>query len=265
MRLNKFDFVMILLSSLFTIYVLLSLFYLFTALSFGSLILEQLFNLQVLQALWISVSSSTIVALIALLFGIPLSWMLAYKDFRYKTILETLVVNIPISFPPGVVGTTYLLIFNPSTSPIGAALSQIGINLVNTFWAMVIVKTFISTPFLVNLLTAKFRDIRKTGLETIARSLGASNLNTFRTISLPLSNKAIIAGTAMCWARAMGEIAGTIVFAGAIIPGITQTMPAIIVFEAQTSLPIALTLALILETFSIIILVIFRVLMERRR
>ena len=125
------------------------------------------------------------------------------------------------------------------------------------------VKVFISTPFLVSLLSEKFRSIRETNLEIIARSLGASDFQTFFTVTLPLSYKAIVAGTGRCWARAMGEIAGTIVFAGAMIPGVTQTMPAIIVFEAQYNLPIALALALILSTFSIVILVSFRVLMER--
>jgi len=262
--LKKFDGFMMFMAGAFTLWMLISLFYLFTALSFGSLVLEQLLSQRVILALWISVASSTAVALIALVFGVPLSWMLANKDFRGKPVLETLVVAIPIAFPPGVVGTTYLLMFSPSTSPIGAILSQMGINLVNTFWAIILIKTFISAPFLVSLLTEKFREIRKTGLETIAKSLGAPDYEVFRTVTLPLSYRTVIAGTAMCWARAIGEIAGTIVFAGAVIPGVTQTMPAIIVFEAQTSLPVALALALILEAFSIIILVTFRALMERR-
>lgn len=263
MPLKKFDTFMMVLAGSFTLFMLFSLFYLFTAFGFGSLIIEQLFSQRVILALGVSVASSTIVAFIALLLGIPASWMLAYKDFKYKSVLETLIVTIPHAFPPGVVGTTYLLMFTPSTSPIGAVLDTLGINLVNTFWAMVIVKVFISTPFLVSLLTEKFRDIRQTNLETIAKSLGASDFEAFRTVTLPLSYKTVVAGTARCWARAIGEIAGTIVFSGAIIPGVTQTMPAIIVFEAQTSLPTALSLALILATFSIVVLVSFRLLMER--
>jgi ABC-type sulfate transport system permease component len=74
---------------------LFSLFYLFTALSYGSLILEQLFSQRVLLALGVSVASSTIVALIAVVVGVPTSWMLAYKDFKGKSILETLIVTIP--------------------------------------------------------------------------------------------------------------------------------------------------------------------------
>lgn len=260
---KKFNTVMVFFSVAFTCYMLFSLFYLFTALGYGSLILEQLLSQRVVSALWVSVASSTIVALIAVLVGVPTSWMLAYKDFKGKSILETLIVTIPHAFPPGVVGTTYLLMASP-TSPVGGFLASMGISLVNTFWAMVMVKVFISTPFLLSLLTEKLRDVRKTGLETIAKSLGASDSVTFRTITLPLSYRTIIAGSARSWARAMGEIAGTIVFAGAVIPGVTQTMPAIIVFEAQESLPVALTLALILATVSIIVLVSFKLLMERR-
>lgn len=259
---KKFDVCMLFLACLFSIFVLFSIFYLFTSLSYGSLIFELLFSQKVFLALWVSIASSTIVVLISLLFGIPTAWMLANKDFKKKPVFETLIVDIPHAFPPGVVGTTYLLMFHPS-NPFGAILDYLGISLVNTFWAMILVKTFISAPFLISILTDKFRDIRKAELEIIAKSLGASDFKTFCTITLPMSKKAIVAGSARCWARALGEIAGTIVLAGAIIPGITQTMPAIIVFEAQTSLPEALTLALILATFSIIILVTFKLFMEK--
>ena len=253
---------MIILAGTFTIYTLISLFYLFTALSDWPLILVQLLSKRVILALWISVVSSTIVSFIGVILGVPTSWMLAYKDFKGKSILETLIVTIPHAYPPGVVGTAYLLMFTTS-NPIGNLFDRTGIHVVNTFWAIVMVKVFISTPFLVSLLSEKFRSIRETNLEVISRSLGASDFQTFFTVTLPLSYKAIVAGTGRCWARAMGEIAGTIVFAGAVIPGVTQTMPAIIVFEAQYNLPIALALALILSTFSIVILVSFRVLMER--
>jgi len=259
---KKFDLFMLILACIFSAFVLFSIFYLFTALSYGPLIFELLFSQQVLLALWVSVSSSTIVALIALLFGIPTAWMLANKDFKHKSVFETLIVDIPHSFPPGVVGTTFLFMFSP-TNPLGALLDYFGINLINTFWAMILVKTFISAPFLIGITTHKFRDIRKSELEIIAKSLGASDVKAFYTITLPLSKKAIVAGSARCWARALGEIAGTIVFAGAIIPGVTQTMPAIIVFEAQASIHVALTLALILAAFSVIVLVSFKLLMER--
>ncbi|NVM28970.1 MAG: ABC transporter permease [Candidatus Helarchaeota archaeon] len=251
MKLKKFELLLLILAGIFVIYILISLFSLFGAIGWGSDILEQLSSNRVLLALWISVATSTIVALIALIFGIPTAWLLAYRDFRGKTVLETLIVTIPISYPPGVVGMSYLLVFGQTS-------------LVNSFWAIIMVKTFISSPFLISLLTSKFREIRKTNLEVVAKSLGASDFQAFRTISLPLSIKTIAIGSGLTWARAMGEIAGTIVFAGAIIPGWTETIPSIIVFEAQTSLPIALTVAMILALFSITILIIFRVLIERK-
>jgi ABC-type sulfate transport system permease component len=261
---EKFNGFMLFLASSFSLFVLVSMFYLFTAFSYGPLIIDYLFSEQVILALWVSISSSTVVMIVSIIFGVPTAWMLANKDFKYKTVLETLLVDVPLSFPPGVVGTTYLLIFQP-TSPIGALFNSLGINVINTFWAMVLVKTFISAPFLVGMLALKFRELRESDYETIAQSLGASDFKSFYTIILPLSKNAMVAGSARCWARALGEIAGTIVFAGALIPGLTQTMPAIIVFEAQTSLPAALTLALILATISISILILFKLLLERKR
>ncbi len=261
---RKFDTLMFLLAFFMLIFMLISIFYLFSSLQYIHLILENLLNIEVLLALWISISSSSLVMIISLLFGIPTAWLLAYRDFNHKSIIETLIVDIPHSFPPAVVGTTYLLLFHPS-NVIGQIFQHLGINPVNTFWAMILVKTFISSPFLVGILTIKFREIRNSDLETISQSLGASQFQTFKKITLPLSFKTIAAGSVRCWARAMGEIAGTIVFAGAAIPGITQTMPALIVFEAQISIPKAMTLALILATFSIITLLTVKLLMEKRK
>ncbi|MGV9197210.1 MAG: ABC transporter permease [Promethearchaeia archaeon] len=243
-------------------FILFSIFYLFSSLQYIDLILSYIFKSEIVLALWISISSSTLVMLITLLFGIPTAWLLAYKKFKYKSYLETLIVDIPHSFPPGVVGTTYLLMFHPSNF-MGSLFCSLGINLINTFWAMILVKTFISSPFLVSVLTIKFQEIRNSGLETIAQSLGATKFKTFYTITLPLSLKTIIGGSVRCWARALGEVAGTIVFAGATIPGVTQTMPALIVFKAQESTEMAMTLALILATFSIITLLTVKRLMER--
>ena len=262
MKFDKFNALTIFFTAIFSIYIIISIFYLFTALGFGSVILEQLFSTRVLLALWVSVSSSLIVVGISLLFGIPAAWLLANRDFKGNSVLEAILVLIPVSYPPGVVGMSYLLIFSPS-SPIGAFFTQLGMNPANTFWALIIVKTFISSPFLTSMLTRKFRDLKKTNIEMIARSLGASNFKVFYKVSLPMSYKVIASGSALTWARAMGEIAGTIVFAGAIEPGVTETIPAIIVFESQVSLPIALTVSMILATFSILILVIFKVLLQR--
>lgn len=261
---KKFDKLMYISASFFVFFMLISIFYLFSSLQYIDLIFFNLLRKDVILALWISISSSSLVMIISLIFGVPTAYLLAYKDFKYKSILETLIVDIPHSFPPGVVGTTYLLMFQPYNI-IGGIFETLGINLINTFWAMILVKTFISSPFLVSILTLKFRDIRNSDLETIAQSLGASPYKTFKSITLPLSFKVIVAGSVRCWARAMGEIAGTIVFAGATIPGFTQTMPALIVFEAQESLEKAMTLALILATFSIITLLTVKILMERKK
>ncbi|MFO8018788.1 MAG: ABC transporter permease subunit [Promethearchaeia archaeon] len=260
---KKFNKVMVLSACFFIGFMLFSIFFLFSSLQYGDLILEYLFNREIILALWISISSSTLVVLITLLFGIPTAWLLAYKEFNYKSFLETLIVDIPHSFPPGVVGTTYLLMFHPSNL-MGRLFETLGFNLINTFWAMILVKTFISSPFLVGILTIKFREIRNSGLEIIAQSLGASQVKSFKTVALPLSFKIIVAGSVRCWARALGEVAGTIVFAGAIIPGVTQTMPALIVFEAQESIEKAMTLALILAAFSILTFLTIKILMERR-
>ena len=84
LRLSRFNSLMMILAGMFTVYMLLPLFYLLTALVSGSLILEQLLSQPVIPALGVSVALWTLVALIAVLFAITTSWMLANKDFQYS-------------------------------------------------------------------------------------------------------------------------------------------------------------------------------------
>ncbi|MGV8084864.1 MAG: ABC transporter permease subunit [Candidatus Bilamarchaeum sp.] len=140
--------------------------------------------------------------------------------------------------------------------------SPIGLNLSFTFWALVLSKFFIAAPFIVSFVARKFREIRKSGLDLTARSLGANQFQVFSTILLPLSWKEIIAGSALCWSRAMGELGGSLLFAG-VIPGVTETIPTFIATEANTLTTTALAATIIATFASTLALLWFKTMMKR--
>lgn len=203
---------------------------------------------RILIALLLTVSSSTISTLISLIFGIPLAYFYATKYFKGKLILETVTIDIPQTFPPAAEGIILLLMLGPR--------SPFGINIAYTFSALVVAKIYICAPFIVAFTTRKFREIQETGLDIAAKTLGATKFDIFRTIYLPLSKKDILAAVSICWARAMGELGGSLVFAG-VIPGKTEVIPTFIE-ENSKHIESALAATILVTTASALALIIFK-------
>ncbi|MBI3632053.1 MAG: ABC transporter permease [Candidatus Vogelbacteria bacterium] len=217
----------------------------------GSLdkVLAAFANDRILSALWLSITSSIATTIFAIIFGVPLAYVFAMKQFRGKIPLETIVVDVPQTFPPVAEGMIFLLMLGP-TSPFH-------INLTFTFAALVIAKFFISAPFVVSTVTRRFRDIDKTGVGLTARSLGANPFQVFTTIFIPMSLIEIAAGATLCWSRAMGELGGSLIFAG-VIPFKTEVLPTFIALDAKTLTTEALAATILGTTASILALVTFK-------
>jgi len=101
-------------------------------------------------------------------------------------------------------------------------------------------------------------------LEQAAAIDGASRWQVFRLITLPLASTALLSGTVLAWARAMGEFGATIIFAGN-FPGRTQTMPLAIYLGFELDLNVALTLSVILIGGSFLVLVLVKLLLGREK
>jgi len=101
-----------------------------------------------------------------------------------------------------------------------------------------------------------------TELEQAASLDGASSSQVFRYVTIPLSWSALLGGSVMSWARALGEFGATIIFAGN-FPGRTQTMPLAIYIGFELDLEVALTLSVILILFSFIALIIAKGILHR--
>lgn len=204
----------------------------------------------ILSALWLSFASSVVTVIFGVIFGVCTGYLFAVKNFRGKALLEVLSIDVPQTFPPVAEGMIYLLMLGPQ--------SPFNINIAYTFTALVVAKIYICTPFVISLSARKFKEIHKSEIGFTARALGATPSQVFRTIFLPLASKDILAGSALCWARAMGEIGGSLIFAG-VISYKTETIPSYIVTNASSLTIGALAATILVTTASALALVAFKV------
>ena len=121
---------------------------------------------------------------------------------------------------------------------------------------MVLAETFVAMPFLVVTVEGALRaaDPR---YEEASATLGASRWTTFRRVTLPMIGPSVLAGSVLCWARALGEFGATITFAGN-FPGRTQTMPVAVYLALETDPEAAIALSLVLLAVSVLVLVALR-------
>ena len=209
----------------------------------------------VLDALRLSLATSVAATVVVVVLGTPLAWLLATRRFRGHRLVEVLV-DLPMVLPPTVAGLALLLALGRSGLA-GGALEAAGITLPFTTLGVVVVQAFMAAPFYVGAARAGFLGVDRRLLE-VAASLGASEPYRFARVAVPLAMPSLIAGTAMCAARALGEFGATITFAGN-LPGVTQTMPLAVYVALQTDLEAAIVLSVVLLVFSLVLLAGLRV------
>jgi molybdate transport system permease protein len=169
----------------------------------------------------LSFQVSLVATLLTLLVGLPLAWVLARRRFPGHDVLEAAVV-LPLVLPPTVLGY-YLLVVIGARGPVGHLLGSLGIELAFTWRAAVLAACVGSVALLVKAAQAGFESVDRR-LEQAARTLGRSEWNIFWSVTLPLSWRAVFAGTVLAFCRALGDFGITLMVAGS-IPGLTQTMP----------------------------------------
>lgn len=214
---------------------------------------------EVFLALQLSIVTTCISTLLAVLFGLPVAYVLARMHFPGRKFLETLV-TIPTVLPPVVAGVALLLTFG-RMGLIGRYLDLLGITLPFTTAAVVMAQVFVSSPFFVNSARAGLEQL-DTRYEQAAYTLRASPFYAFRRVVLPLIRPALLSGIGLAWARALGELGATITFAGN-FPGITQTMPIAVYIAAETDIDTAVAISVVLMAVSFGVLLALRVGRER--
>ena len=160
--------------------------------------------------------------------GLLVGWLLAKRDFAGKSLLNTLVM-LPLVLPPVVSGYLLLILLSKHGIIGGFLYNVFNLELVFSPYAVVIAVSIISFPLLVRGIITGMESV-PSELENTARTLGASPLKVFCTITLPLASRGIIGGTILGFSKSLGEFGATIMVAGN-IPGKTQTI-ALAIFNA---------------------------------
>lgn len=205
-----------------------------------------------LSALRVSLATATFAALISVIFGVPLAWVLSRGPRRLSSILRPLVIA-PMILPPTVAGFALLNVFGRNGLIGGPLRDLTGATVPFTPAAVVIAGVFVSMPFLVLVVLAALNQLPHE-IEEAAAIDGASATQAFWHIVLPYGRSAIAIGAALAWTRALGEFGATLTFAGS-LPNVTRTVPMQVYLDLESSPSAAYALSVI--TLVIAVLVIF--------
>jgi molybdate/tungstate transport system permease protein len=165
---------------------------------------------EVRESIWLTIYTSLAATLVFAVAAIPLSYLLARKQFPLKK-LVTGIIDLPVVIPHSAAGIA-LLGFVSRDSFLGKIGSAVGIDFIGHPAGISIAMAFVSIPFLINAARDGFAGI-PLRLEKAALTLGASPVRVFFTISLPLAWRNIVSGLILMFARGMSEFGAVIVIA----------------------------------------------------
>ena len=211
-------------------------------------------NPAVLPTLMLSLGTTVFSLVLVVALGTPLAWWLARPTGRLRAAAE-LFVQLPIIAPPAVAGLALLLAFG-RRGLVGPVLAWGGVQLTFTTAAVVMAQVFVSAPFYVQTAAVTFAAVDAEAQE-VARTLGASPMRVFFQVVVPGARAGLTAGAALSWARALGELGATLMFAGN-LPGRTQTLPLAIYTALESDLDAARSLSIVLVVVALGLLIALR-------
>lgn len=183
-----------------------------------------------LTPLWLSIKTASIATVIVFIIGVCLARLFARSYFPGKTIIEAIIL-LPLVLPPTVVGFGLLYLFGKN-SFIGQWLNNFDIQIVFTWYAVLIAAVVVSFPLMYQSASAAFQQYDR-NIENVAYTMGASRWKVFWTISFPLAWPGLLSGLVLSFARALGEFGATLMLAG-YIPNVTDTIPLAIYFAVES-------------------------------
>ncbi|MFL0362254.1 molybdate ABC transporter permease subunit [Pseudobacillus sp. 179-B 2D1 NHS] len=175
-----------------------------------------------LSPICLSLKIAITAGVVVIIAGTLAGRLLARKNFKGQAVLET-VLMLPMVLPPTVVGFFLIVVFGKN-SPAGRAIEWLFHQpIIFTWWAGVMASAIVAFPLMYQSAKSGFQAVSR-DIEDAARVDGASEWKVLLFISIPLASKALISGSILSFARALGEFGATLMFAGN-IPGETQTIP----------------------------------------
>lgn len=209
---------------------------------------------RVLASYRLTFGASLLAALVNLVFGLLIAWVLVRYRFPGKRIVDALV-DLPFALPTAVAGIalTSLLADN---GWVGSLLAPLGIQLAFKPAGIVVALIFISLPFVVRTVQPVLEDTERE-LEEAATSLGATRWQVFTKVLLPSIAPALLTGFAMAFARAVGEY-GSVIFIAGNVPMVSEITPLIIIGKLEqydTAGATAVAVVMLVMSFALLLLI----------
>lgn len=223
------------------------------------LLVDQLDDPIVRDALVLTTTTNAIALAVILLVGTPAAYFLGTRRFRGRTLVITLV-ELPLVLPPTVAGIGLLAAFAGRIGLLSDILDPIGVSVVFTTTAVVLAICFVAGPFYIRQAIAAFETLDQDVLDA-ARVDGAGPLRVLLSVSIPLASAGLAAGAALAFARGVGEFGATVMFAGN-LRGTTQTLPLLIYQDFELSFDVALAIGGLLVVVSAAVLITVRLLVR---
>jgi len=205
---------------------------------------------EIRYALWLSMISCSITAILSLWVAVPIGYLMSRHTFRGKMFLDA-VLDIPIVLPPLVVGLSLLILFQ-------FVPSWLSDRVVYEIPSVILAQFMVACAFAVRTMRATFDQI-PVREEQVALTLGCSRSQAFFNVVLPEARRGMITAATLAWARALGEFGPILIFAGATRMR-TEVLPTTVFLELQSgNLAGALAVSLLVVVVAVIVLVLVRV------
>ncbi|WP_244609951.1 sulfate ABC transporter permease subunit CysT [Lampropedia puyangensis] len=206
---------------------------------------------RVLASYKLTIGASFIAAVVNLVFGMLIAWVLVRYKFPFKRLIDALV-DLPFALPTAVAGISLSALLAPN-GWVGQWFDKINVQIAFTPIGVTIALIFIGLPFVVRTVQPVLEDFEKE-LEEAASSLGASRWQTFQKVIFPAIIPALLTGFALAFARALGEY-GSVIFIAGNIPMVSEITPLIIIGKLeQYDYAGATAVALVMLLFAFIML-----------
>ena len=208
---------------------------------------------QALAAIQLTFLASLVVVLINATIGTLIAWVLVRDDFPGKNIVNGLI-DLPFALPTIVAGLTLLTLYGPR--------SPFGVNVAYALPAIMLALLFVTLPFVVRSVQPVLLELDRE-MEEAAASLGASSATVLRRIILPNLVPAILTGSALAFARCIGEF-GSVVLISGNVPYKTEVASVYIIGQIEADQPsAAAAVSVFLLVSSLVVLTVFDLLRRR--
>jgi sulfate transport system permease protein len=209
---------------------------------------------EAVSAFRLSFGASLVAAVINLVFGFMVAWVLVRYEFPLRKLLDS-IVDLPFALPTAVAGISLAEVYS-NKGWIGRLLAPHNIHVSYTPVGVLVALIFIGSPYVVRTIQPVLEDL-ELQLEEASESLGASRLQTFFRVLLPALIPASITGFSLAFARALGEY-GSVVFISNNVPGQGEIVPTLIVNDlGEFNEPAATGLAVVMliASFALLLLI----------